>query len=199
MRACSIGVERACVLVSHPLVMLVPMSEHFTFMDELLVRTTASIHQCGRHIQYVLGDDDLPPWAYTIGLVESLGHPELMVFGLAPQSASDVLNRLYDRISGGSVPRVGRGQRQDLSGEPFRLLPVPDEYWDTSLFAMWLNYYGALRALPGEPAALQVVWADRRRRFPWHARHDPDVGRLQPILDDIDPVELPGLAWDDAA
>jgi hypothetical protein len=113
------------------------------------------------------------PWAYTIGLVQSFGHPELTLAGLPECCTSTVVCEVTDRIRD--------GERFDVSSPPLtfewgtvRFGPVDPDQWAKGRFDAWLEYY---RAVGGEPPPLdivQVVWADREGRFPEHLAFDGD-------------------------
>lgn len=172
----------------------------FTYMDELLINVESSVQRRGQHIQYVLGDEDLPPWAYTIGMTDTLGHPELVVFGVDPESSMGILNDIYERLRNGRRFDIGRYTHELVGDLSVRFLPVPTTFWESSsLFAMWINYYGSLdpRRYP-VPDALQLVWADSKGRFPWDRGYERRLVKLQPILEDLEPDDL-GIGWEGAA
>ena len=65
-------------------------------------------------------DQDLVPFAYTVGLF-GLQHPELLIFGVAQETAGGVLNRLGERIRAGEdlLP----GQLITFEHWPHRIIP----------------------------------------------------------------------------
>lgn len=119
-------------------------------------------------IQFVEGER---PFAYTIGL-HDIGLPELLVTGLDPQASARLLNSIAQDIVSGST-RLQPGMRTDFQNE-FVLEVVEVDHPDVHLtFALGIF---------GEPIrALQLVWTDDRRHWPWdrgwsHGR------RRQPVL-----------------
>src|SRR3954447_9926996 len=66
--------------------------------QELLLGQLRKVKQYGFTMIAVTGER---PWTYTIGLAQTLGHPELVVTGLPDCCASTVMNRLVDRIREG--------------------------------------------------------------------------------------------------
>ena len=79
-------------------------------------RVTQAIRRRGWFIQYVLsghlttpgGDGrqlEGPPFAYTVGLF-GMGHPELLIVGVSPITASSVLDALGERIRAGADIRA---------------------------------------------------------------------------------------------
>lgn len=119
-------------------------------------------------IQFVEGDR---PSAYTIGL-HDLGLPELLTTGLNPQKSARLLNSIAKDILNGST-RLQPGMHIDHRDE-FVLEVVEVDHPAVHLpFALGIF---------GEPIrALQLVWTDDRRKWPWdrgwsHGR------RRQPVL-----------------
>jgi hypothetical protein len=127
---------------------------------------TASVHRADQHdawqretirthgwaLQAVPGDEDGPPFVYTVGL-SGFGHPELILFATAPAIAAAVLNDLGElvRLGHGLAP----GERVRLRSGDVHLLTFPET-------ADWLFAANDLYRLPGEPPvpALLVVPAD---------------------------------------
>lgn len=99
--------------------------------------------------------------AYTIGLF-GLGHPELLVLGVDPPTASHLLTTLGERIRSGErllpgIPIAGEGW-------PRRVVPesVPNP-GDILLEANRFYQRPTSRSVP----ALQLTYDDDRGRFPW--------------------------------
>ena len=157
------------------------MSE-FTEIDELLFDFHGRIERHGWMVMQVMGGGDRrgAPWAYTIGLADRYGHPELTVVGLDHDSSEFHLQE--------AATRVARGE--DLAAAPvvefdrvrMKVRPVHWQHWTTDRFAMWVNYYGALGRHP-DPRAVQLVWPDDRGRYPGQKGFDPMFRGLQPRLD----------------
>ncbi|WP_199434577.1 DUF4262 domain-containing protein [Qaidamihabitans albus] len=134
-----------------------------------------TIDAFGWAIQYVVGDEGAPPFAYTIGLSE-YRHPELILFGTDQYTAGGVLNALGKRVRHRRPP--GTGAPLTLDGWPHRvhLVRVPD----SSGFLLGANF--RYRAPGGPPVpALQVVHDDLWGRFPWESGYGMDRAR-QPVL-----------------
>ena len=155
--------------------------EQFTLADETLFQIDAAIARNGFYPSAVLDD---PPWLYTVGLLKTLSHPELIVFGLNPQNAYGGISAVVDEIRSGVVHPLGRDAPFDVDGVGSCLIPVLEDYWkdpcDYLLGAS--HYYGATGAAL-DRRALQLVWADEAGRFPWEDSFNPDLAGLQPLLD----------------
>jgi Domain of unknown function (DUF4262) len=125
-------------------------STHQADQYEAWQRDTIRHH--GWALQPVPGDEDGPPYVYTVGL-SGFGHPELILFATAPAIAAAVLNDL------GELVRLGRGlaagERIPLRCGDVHLITFPES-------ADWLFAANDLYRAPGGPPvpALLVVPAD---------------------------------------
>jgi len=70
------------------------------------------IDRHGWWVGLVHSDGDAPAFAYTIGLYEKYGHPEIILFGLAPESMHTILNHCGAMIRSGKRFPVGRRSRR---------------------------------------------------------------------------------------
>ena len=95
-----------------------------------------------------------PTWAYTIGLLQSFDHPELVVTGLPDDSAAHVMTGVVDRIR--------EGERFTASSPPVSLCDcttaafgaVHPAQWEQGRFDQWLRFYGWVG---GEAPVAQAV------------------------------------------
>lgn len=101
------------------------------WIDQDSARLTAVIRKNGWSIQYIGGatcsrpdcecsEGDEPPFAYTVGLF-GLGHPELLILGIDPETAVGVLNDLGERVRGGET--LLPGQMITFDSWPHRIVP----------------------------------------------------------------------------
>jgi hypothetical protein len=162
----------------------------FDIQDEILFKVHTRIATQGVCVEYAFGDRPEPDWAYTIGLLD-IGHPEVIVFGLDEHSTAYAIECLLYEIRAGYRRPVGRNRRQPRLGKPgvpVRLVPVPDHYWgcsDESEHRLCIAhaYYRALSWDREELHAVQLVWASRAGKFPWHASASTRDRARQPLLD----------------
>lgn len=118
-----------------------------------------------------------PGWAYTVGLLESFGHPEMIVIGLNADTAHWLLNECCQRIEKGA--RLAPEQRAEglLEGVHCEFRAVSPT-WVKELmgFAYW--FYGTW-----DFPVLQCIYPDLKNRFPWEAEFDKAVWRhRQPLI-----------------
>ena len=114
----------------------------------------------GWSVSAVLGDHLAPPWAYTVGLWLSHQGPELTMFGLPVEDMTAILNSVASQIINGEA--VGPGDEiEGICPCPLAIRPVHASWRETTLFAVSDRYHGYVR-----PPFLQVVWPDRKDRYP---------------------------------
>jgi Domain of unknown function (DUF4262) len=134
------------------------------------------IGTAGWSVSAVLGDEFAPPWAYTIGLWLSHQGPELTMFGLPVEHLTIILNVVAERIANGAVIEVG-DRLDGICPCSLAVRPVRTSWRSTSLFAVSDRYYGYVR-----PPCLQVVWPDRRGRYPGDPGFQHKYEGRQPML-----------------
>lgn len=111
----------------------------------------------------------------------TLGHPEIIMFGLAPRLMATVINDAGRQI------RAGRnfaelGLFEDLlDGHACKFVPVQISWHEVFLgYAMWhRRYVGRIGTLE----AIQCLWPDRAGRFPGEDGCVDAVLSRQPLLD----------------
>lgn len=135
--------------------------------------------------------DHEPPFLYTIGLMQTLNHPEFIMFGLDAGNAHALFSQLVRNIRAGQsyaepgVYTVNIGSDEHQVG--FR--PVDPTQHELYLgFAMgYRRHIGRW----GELSAMQVFWPDSSGKFPFDVGCELDVYQLQPRLDlGLTPQEL---------
>ena len=131
----------------------------------------------GYAVEPVRAADGRPAYAYTIGVEDMLGHPELVAVGLDGEFASRLFAEFVDHLrSGGELP-VSQPFVGMLGDElPCVLLPV-----DVEVHADW--FAGAADHYSYRPfRVLQLVYPDAAGRFPWDGEADPTVVASQVVL-----------------
>ena len=70
-------------------------------MNNRTDRVRADIAAFGWHVVKVLGESDLPEFAYTVGLTNSYAHPEVIMFGASLDFMHKTLNVIGSAAKGG--------------------------------------------------------------------------------------------------
>lgn len=123
-------------------------------------------HRIATHGWFVQGVSGEAPWVYTVGLQESISHPELVLVDVEPELGTQMLNRLGDAIVAGEVFRAG--ETCDLGELRLAFRAVTPERLQDGLCAMWTHFYRWRGDPPGLIAAIEVV--SREPDAPWRTR-----------------------------
>lgn len=133
---------------------------------------------------YVLvGVEGPTSWSYSIGLVRSFEHPELVMSGPL-ELADHALPQVVDRIRA--------GERFDASSGPVQLCDcttvafgsVDPAQWEHGRFDHWKRFYDWVGGDLPHADAVQVIWADVNGNFPPGADFCPaHRGSCQPLFD----------------
>lgn len=143
------------------------------------------VDRYGWHVMTVssaVGEPDEPAFAYTIGLQESFGWPELLCCGLETGTMPLLLNNAVDELRATeAVPAEGLILRDVAAGVECKLSPVAQRHLGSHLgSAIWFARYRGEDAR--NVSCLQLLWPDRDGRFP----DEPDCPEAfraeQPVL-----------------
>lgn len=130
------------------------------------------VARTGVAIRGVIGSPGEMSWAYSIGRVLS-GLPELVVVGMPSRQCAHLINHVAE-----DWDRVLRGELD----ETVRLLPVPERVVATTDYVLDACRFAQERGLYDELQVSQILWPDRKGRFPWDPTSDSAMRRCQPIL-----------------
>jgi Domain of unknown function (DUF4262) len=134
------------------------------------------IRTAGWSVAAVLGDVVNPPWAYTTGLWATHHVPELAIAGLPVEHMTIILNSIAERVADGLRIEVA-DEIDGICPCSLTIRPVHASWRETNIFSISDRYYGYVR-----PPYLQVVWPDRRGRYPGDRGFQPRYEGRQPML-----------------
>jgi hypothetical protein len=131
--------------------------------------------------------DHVPPFAYTVGLMFTYQHPELIILGLQ-QPGTDILR--------GMAHLIGQGRRFDGPGE-YEIVPtvkIATRTVHPTQHEFYLGYamgYCREQGRLGGLQAIEVFWPDMQGKFPFQPGCEEAVWQQQPRLDQpLGPIEL---------
>lgn len=136
---------------------------------------SAIIQAHGWAVVKVGSDDNQPNYAYSIGLFQTFGHAEVIVFGLAPNVLQGIINVIGEKVRGGDVittPSISSDVLEGYACAFREVAPAAVRYY----MGIGVRYYG------GDFPAIHCIWPDRAGRFPWEMGVDDTCRRLQPML-----------------
>jgi hypothetical protein len=145
--------------------------------DETPQHIRRVIDEAGWWVGLMPSHGESPAFAYTIGLYERFGHPEIILFGLAPNSMHGILNHCGAMIQRGQRFEVGSSVSGVLDGYEVRFRPVAAPASYMQYLAYGCRHYGD-RVFP----VLQLVWPDKEHRFPGDVGAGDLMGAQQPLL-----------------
>lgn len=122
-----------------------------------------------------------PPFIYTVGLMKTFDHPEVIIFGLEPKAGHSILSVLVTNVRNGSrYDSVGKHENV-LDNFPIGIRPVDESNHESHLgYAMgFCREIGRI----GELRAVQLYWPDADGRFPFEPNCELGVFNCQPRLD----------------
>jgi hypothetical protein len=146
--------------------------------DEKLV---ADVKQYGWHVVKVLDKDGTPGWAFSVGLYKNFDHPEIIVFGLNDEVAHFLINAIGDEVRAGKR-FAAEGLYSDLIDTYSCIFKPVNSVWYHD-FLGYANWFYSGQNYP----ALQCIWPDKSRRFPWDPEFNPNWVWAQPLLFNEEP------------
>lgn len=150
-----------------------------TRMSQYKKQLEALVAQFGWAVQGVFANPAAaePSFSYTIGLYRTHQHPEIVVFGVPPETARTILNHIGRRFAlGGELLVPGVRYDEILEGFPVVFIPARTDEVASRMFAFDWFYKGTT------PPVLQLVWTDAAGLFPWEAGVDHRFDQAQPLL-----------------
>jgi hypothetical protein len=150
---------------------------HKRDFDELLKETKVNIGKYGLQVMSIRASDYQPSFSYSVGLLESYRHPELICFGLSMDLMHALINDVAELIRKGEKIEPGRNYDNIFAKSDAQFLHV-DARNVPDYFKLALEYY-QLDLIP----AMQLVWPDRQNRFPWDMGFEEEFIYKQPLLD----------------
>ena len=145
--------------------------------DDTLANIRDTIDEHGWWVGLLPAEGEEPAFAYTIGLQQRFGHPELIVFGLALETMHVILNTCGELVREGAsfapgVPTSGILRGHDVSFRAVR---------DRASLGEYLGY--ATRYYGDRPlTVLQCLWPDKAGRFPGEPGAAPFLASAQPLI-----------------
>ncbi|MRG46017.1 DUF4262 domain-containing protein [Chitinophaga sp. SYP-B3965] len=141
-----------------------------------------NIEQYGCHLVLIEADNYLPAFAYSIGLYQKFGHPEVICFGLKTEVLGDLLNYASELVQSGEKLVTDKAYTGFLEGHDVQFLAV-----DKAFYQNYLGYGGWFYDQSFDFPVLQLIWPDKGNNLPWNENFNPEWKFKQPLLDrDID-------------
>ena len=149
--------------------------------NEMEQRVLDDIKRYGWHLIIVPDDEEGPGFVYSVGMMQTLNHPEIIMFGLDANLMVDVINGMGEEIRKGR--RFAEAGLFDdfLKGFACKITPVAKR-WHAEYMGYAIRHHQHT-GQAGEFEAVQCVWPDKQGRFSDDPKCDPKVVACQPRLD----------------
>ena len=135
-----------------------------------------NIDKFGLNVRHVLEEGDLPPFAYSIGLFKSYGHPEIIMIGLKQQLAHTLINNMAYDIKEGKAFAPFIFEPDILDDFKCYFIDVEKSNYDGYVGGAQRYYDG-----DGFPL-LQCIYPTVKGIYPWEDEWPEEIKNLQPIL-----------------
>ena len=125
-------------------------------------------------------DPPTPSYAYSIGLDDAVGFPDVAVFGLTPVASNGLVTLVADACRGGTEIPLGVEVIGLLDNELRAMFaPIDLSIWG-SLFETTLAWYrGEQRSI------VQLLYPDRNGFMPYEAGFDQRLRLAQPVVGSV--------------
>lgn len=127
--------------------------------------------------------DHEPPFLYSIGLMQTLNHPEFIMFGLEAENSHALFSQLVRDIRAGQSFAEPGVYTVNIRGDGHQVGFREVHPTQHELYLGFAMGYCRHIGRWGELAAIQVFWPDSTGKFPFDVGCAVDVYQLQPRLD----------------
>jgi len=141
------------------------------------------IREYGWHVVKVFSRTGGPDFAYSVGMFETFGHPEILIVGLALDTMHLLINNIATDVQSGKTFEDLRDYDDILDGYKCAFRAVRLEHYK-DLFGWAISHYQGT-----DFPALQCVWPDRNHEFPWDSEAGSQFRRDQPTYFTVTEVQ----------
>ncbi len=143
----------------------------------LQVRIRKDVEQYGCFVMSVFGDEDVPQFAYSIGIPTTFPKAsEILLFGLPPHNMAGIINACVANMRKGAIYEAGKVY-DDITTLPCFFGKVEPEQYDRYVGQAQI-YHKSDHDFP----LLQLVWSDTHGVLPWQEGFEEKFRKMQPLL-----------------
>jgi Domain of unknown function (DUF4262) len=147
-------------------------------MNEQDRKILEDIEQFGCSVMHIAAEDELPPFAFSVGITRSANAPEVIVVGLKQPMAHFVVNEYNRRVRSGELLISGHRYAGFIEGFDVLATDVDASNYDEYLgYNLWL-YQGQ------NFKVLQLVYPNTSGIWPWEKPESDWFRSWQPLLSD---------------
>lgn len=139
-------------------------------------RTRDDIAKYGCTVMHVMEEGESPPFAYSIGINQETGAPEIVVIGLKQPMAHFIVNEYNRRVRSGEQLEVGKFYSEFIEGFEVFVEEVPKSAYD-DYFGQAIDFYGGR-----DFKVVQIIYPTTKGIWPWAESAPKSFQAWQPIL-----------------
>jgi hypothetical protein len=139
-------------------------------------QTQANIERFGCLVMHVSAEEDLPPFAFSVGIEATSNAPEIVVIGLKQAVAHFIVNEYNRRVRAGEVLQPGSRYEGFIEGFDVAIIDVHKDFY-SEYFGYNLWYYSGSNF-----RMLQLVYPNTSGVWPWESEASEWFKKWQPIL-----------------
>ena len=145
-------------------------------MDKNDEKALADIEKYGCHILLVLESEDHSRFAYSIGIEQRTGHPEIIITGLKHDLAHSLINEYNERVKAGEVFESDKYYSGFIENFDVTFKKVEQKHFK--------DYFGWARWLykNDEFTVLQLIYPSTSGVWPWDPNAAEDFTFYVPRL-----------------
>ncbi|HEY4322363.1 MAG TPA: DUF4262 domain-containing protein [Mucilaginibacter sp.] len=138
------------------------------------------IEKYGLHVLHIFGEEDYPPFSYSVGLYKTYNHPEIIIVGLKQQLSHIIINNIAEDIKNGV--NYSPFSSSDNILDNYRCLFIPVNKSNYKGYVGYDRWYYKGDDFP----VLQCIYPTTKGIYPWEDAWPDNIKKLQPLLGPID-------------
>jgi hypothetical protein len=147
-------------------------------LDESERNVLNHVENYGWSVTIIREQNGSPGWAFTVGLFENFGHPEVTIFGMEPKTRHSILNWIAKNVSEGK-PFTAEREHDWVLEQHNCWSRAVQKVWYRDLFGWAIWFYGG-----AEFPVVQCLWPSKDGTYPW--QENSSFFTTQPLLFESD-------------
>ena len=136
----------------------------------------ADVARYGCHILHVLGEEESPPFSYSVGIEKTSRAPEVVVIGLGREVSHFMINEYNRRVREGEPIECGSYYEGFIDLYPVFASDVDPTHYETYFGWNFWFYDGP------DFRVIQLVYPTKENVWPWDEGAPETFVRWQPVL-----------------
>lgn len=137
----------------------------------------ANVEQFGLSVMHVAAEDPrAPSYSFSVGFEQSLGQPEVLIYGLDRNLTQPMINEVFRQCKEEGLSLAdGQAIGNLIEGYDCVARPIDDPRGRAAHFG-YANWFQQHSGAEGLQRAVQIVWPDpKTRAYPWQPECGADI------------------------